>query len=243
MACDFCLTGKQGLVRNLTSAEIVAQIRELKKLKPITNIVFMGMGEPLHNLSEVIRAIEVLKKEHGFSRRKILVSTSGIVPALNDLAQTGVRLAISLNATTDELRDQIMPINRRFPIAELLEAAKKYSLTTRQPVMLEYVLLEGLNDSLADQERLFQLAQGWSCKVNLIPYNPFELVGVEPSPYRRPSPERVKAFQHSLVSRGITATVRYSGGDDVNAACGQLQSQDAPVKRGFANASTNQSPR
>lgn len=244
MACDFCLTGKQGLIRNLTHSEILAQVDELKKIRPITNIVFMGMGEPLHNLSEVLLAIEALKKSRSFSRRKILVSTSGLVPALDALANTGVRLAISLNATTDEVRNQIMPVNRKYPIAELIGAAKKYAQTVRQTVMLEYVLLAGLNDSLEDQERLFELAQGWDCKVNLIPFNSFSVnlpSGILNAPYVRPAPDRVKQFQHSLVSRGITATVRYSGGDDVSAACGQLQSQGATAraKRGFLPVDAN----
>jgi 23S rRNA (adenine2503-C2)-methyltransferase len=227
MACDFCLTGKQGYTRNLTADEIVGQVEGLKKLQPITNLVFMGMGEPLQNTANVVTAIERLLKT-GFSRRKITVSTSGVASDLPKLAKTRVKLAVSLNATTDELRSQIMPINRKFPIQVLLDAAKVYAETSAQTVMLEYILLKGINDTAADADRLLALATGWNCKVNLIPYNPFD-----GTPYLRPEAAAVKAFQHSLVSRGLTATVRYSGGDDILAACGQLKSLDAVSKRGF----------
>jgi 23S rRNA (adenine2503-C2)-methyltransferase len=246
MACDFCLTGKQGWTRNLSAQEIVGQVLALQQIKPITNVVFMGMGEPLHNLDEVVKAIRMLKdpKMTGLSRRKILVSTSGLIDGLPELATTGVRLAISLNATTNALRDQIMPVNRRHPIDALLAAAKIYAHQVGQTVMLEYVLLRDLNDSIEDQERLFELAQGWDCKINLIPFNAFAVPGLAPGPYVRPEHERVKAFQHSLVSRGVTATVRYSGGDDVLGACGQLQSENAPVRRQFQlqNFTSNGSP-
>jgi len=230
MACDFCLTGKQGFLRHLTRDEIVAQVVELQKIKPVTNLVFMGMGEPLQNPANVISAIEYFLSPQGLklSRRKITVSTSGVVTAFDALAKTGVRLAISLNATTDKLRSQIMPINRKHPIAELIASSKRYAEAVRQTVMIEYILLHGLNDSSDDADRLLALAQGWDCKVNLIPYNPFD-----ETPYRRPTPDAVKAFQHSLVSRGVTATVRYSGGDDILAACGQLKSLNAQRKRGF----------
>ena len=227
MACDFCLTGKQGYTRNLTADEIVGQVRGLQKLKPITNLVFMGMGEPLQNTTNVVAAIETLLKT-GFSRRKITVSTSGLASELPKLAKTRVKLAVSLNATTDALRSQIMPVNRKFPIETLLSAAKVYAEESAQTVMLEYILLKGINDTPDDADRLLTLATGWNCKVNLIPYNPFD-----GTPYLRPEAADVKAFQHSLVSRGVTTTVRYSGGDDILAACGQLKSLDAVSKRGF----------
>lgn len=241
MSCDFCLTGKQGLTRNLTPREIIDQVLGLKKFKPVTNLVFMGMGEPLHNVENVVAAIQWLKSPRGLhlSRRKILVSTSGVIGALDQLSVTEVRLAISLNATTDALRSRIMPINRKHPIRELIDAATEYGARVKQTVMVEYVLLKGLNDSLEDRERLYELTKDWDCKVNLIPYNPFLLPGMAPGPYQRPDAVDVKAFQHSLVSRGVTATVRYSGGDDISAACGQLQSEGAPAKRGFAISSTN----
>jgi 23S rRNA (adenine2503-C2)-methyltransferase len=227
MACDFCLTGKQGYTRNLSSAEIVGQVRGLQKIQTITNLVFMGMGEPLQNTENVISAIIELQKS-GFSRRKITVSTSGLASELPKLAKTRVKLAVSLNATTDELRSQIMPVNRKFPISTLIQASKEYAESSAQTVMLEYILLRGINDSASDADRLLGLASGWNCKVNLIPYNPFE-----GTPYLRPDGAQVKTFQHSLVSRGIMTTVRYSGGDDILAACGQLKSLDAVAKRGF----------
>ncbi len=228
MACDFCLTGKQGFVRQLTAAEIVSQVEELSRMKKITNVVFMGMGEPLQNTAAVTEAIRVLMDPHRLklSRRKIIVSTSGVISEFDALAKTGVKLAISLNATTDVLRSQLMPINKKYPIAELIQAAKVYQKQVRQPVMIEYILLRGLNDSAQDAARLVEIADGWNCKVNLIPYNPFE-----ETPYFRPEPEQVKQFQHALVSQGITATVRYSGGDDIYAACGQLKSLNAPLKK------------
>lgn len=225
MGCVFCLTAQQKLTRHLTAHEIVEQVRKMKALKNVTNIVFMGMGEPLHNISQLIPALRTLRysKEFSFSRRKILVSTSGYVPGILALGQEEpVRLAVSLNATEDSLRSQLMPINRRFPIAALIEAAKSYAALSRMKVMLEYVLLLGVNDTPADADRLLELTEGWPAQVNLIPYNTFP-----GSPFQRPAPDQVKAFQHSLVSRGLTATVRYSGGDDVLAACGQLKSASA----------------
>ena len=223
MACDFCLTGKQGYVRNLSVSEIIGQVEGLNRIEPITNLVFMGMGEPLQNAKNVILAIEHFLKS-GFSRRKITVSTSGIVHELDNLATTRVRLAVSLNATTNEFRTEIMPINKKYPIDVLIGAAKKYADSSAQTVMLEYILLKDKNHTLADADRLYELARGWDCKVNLIPYNEFQTTS-----FARPDAQEVKWFQHQLVSRGITATVRYSGGDDILAACGQLQQKVGPT--------------
>jgi 23S rRNA (adenine2503-C2)-methyltransferase len=222
MGCQFCSTAQQKLTRHLSAEEIVDQVRQMSALKNVTNIVFMGMGEPLHNLANLIPALRTLRysQEFQFSRRKILVSTSGFVPGILELAESEpVRLAVSLNATDDVLRSKIMPINRRYPIAVLLDAARAYSKASRMKVVLEYVLLKGLNDTEEDSMRLLELASGWPAQVNLIPYNAFP-----GSPFERPNPFSVKAFQHSLVSKGLTTTVRYSGGDDVLAACGQLKS-------------------
>lgn len=222
MACDFCVTGKQGFARHLSADEIIQQVIEMNRLRRITNVVFMGMGEPLHALDSVLPAIRWMRSPAGLhlSRRNITVSTSGLISGFEKLADTGVKLAISLNATTDLLRNELMPVNRRYPIASLIQAAKEYSVRVNQAVMVEYILLKDLNDSLDDSMRLIELARGWKCKVNLIPYNPSLQ-----SDYQRPQPHAVKAFQHQLVSNGITATVRYSGGDDIFAACGQLRSQ------------------
>ncbi len=226
MACDFCATGKMGWKRHLSSYEILAQVQIAQSVvaprREITNVVFMGMGEPLHAFDAVTGAIAILRESRpygfGMSKRKILVSTSGIAQKLPELAQkSGVRLALSLNATTDALRDQVMPINRSVPMDRLIAAGRDYAEKTKSTVMLEMVLFADLNDRLEDADRLIEWARGWNCKVNLIPYNAFAL-----GPYRRPDVDRVKAYQHRLIQSGITATVRYSGGDDVEAACGQL---------------------
>lgn len=224
MACGFCLTGKQGLTRNLTTSEIVGQILALRERATIHNIVFMGMGEPLHNYDNVLGALKVFMDPKGlaYSRRRILVSTSGIVPAIEKLGREagGVGLAISLNASQNASRTDVMPINKKWPIEELLNACRKYPADSTRPITFEYVMLSGVNDSLADASRVLQLLHDLPHrKVNLIPLNPH--FGSE---YQRPSQETVKAFQHYLVSRGMPTTVRQSRGDDISAACGQLKS-------------------
>ena len=239
MACKFCLTGVQGLDRHLKAYEIVTQVYELCRRAPLTNVVFMGMGEPLHNVDEVIRACQILLDSDGlkFSKRKVTVSTSGLVPQIERLGkETGVSLAVSLNATTDEQRSKIMPVNRRWNIAELLLACKNYPLGKHRRVTYEYVLLKDFNDSLEDAARLYNLLKNLPAKINLIPFNPHS-----GSSHQRPDPSTIKAFQHYLVTRGMTATVRISRGQDILAACGQLRSlwgtarglekhQDAPVR-------------
>lgn len=222
MACKFCLTGVQGLDRHLKTEEIVAQIHELRRMAPITNIVFMGMGEPLHNLDNVIRAIQILLDQDGFnfSKRKVTVSTSGVVSALQELGlKTGVSLAVSLNATTDEQRSSLMPVNKKWPIAELLQACREYPMGPHRRVTFEYVMLAGFNDSDEDIERLIKIARSVRCKINLIPFNAHS--GAE---YKRPSDKRVLEFQKALLNANITATVRISRGRDISAACGQLRS-------------------
>jgi 23S rRNA (adenine2503-C2)-methyltransferase len=222
MACKFCLTGVQGLDRHLQTHEIVTQVYELRKIAPITNIVFMGMGEPLHNLENVIKACEILIDPTGLglSRRKVTVSTSGLVPAIDELGKrVPVSLAVSLNGTTDEQRSVIMPVNKRWPIAELLDACRRYPLGHHRRVTFEYVLLKGLNDSLEDAARLLKLVRGIPCKINLIPFNEHPA-----SEFKRPEDQTVRVFQRFLVDRGLTATVRISRGRDILAACGQLRS-------------------
>lgn len=222
MACKFCLTGIQGLDRHLEVHEIVAQVHELRRRAPITNIVFMGMGEPLHNIDNVAKACNILLDGDGlnFSRRKITVSTSGLVPAIRKLAElTDVHLAVSLNATTDETRSLIMPVNKKWNIAELLSACRDYPQSQHRRITFEYVLLKGINDTLEDAQRLYEISRTVLCKINLIPFN--EHSGSE---FKRPSDAVVKGFQHYLVSRGVTATVRISRGRDILAACGQLRS-------------------
>jgi len=222
MGCKFCLTGIQGLDRHLETYEIVSQVWELRKKIKISNIVFMGMGEPLHNLDSVIKACQIFVEEDGmnFSKRKVTVSTSGIVPAIDTLGKSvDVSLAISLNATTDEIRSQIMPVNRKWNIESLMAACKRYPLGLRRKITIEYVLLEDVNDSLEDARRLVKILRGVPNKVNLIPFN--EHSGAD---FKRPSDGRVRDFQNILINSGLTATVRISRGRDILAACGQLRS-------------------
>lgn len=222
MACKFCLTGIQGLDRSLQTHEIVTQVHELRRMAPITNVVFMGMGEPLHNLDAVSKACQILIDQDGLklSKRKVTVSTSGLVPAIDELGKrVDVSLAISLNGTTDEQRSAIMPVNKKWDIAALMAACRRYPLGSHRRITFEYVLLRGLNDSLEDAARLVKLVHGIPNKINLIPFN--EHPGSE---FRRPSDETVRAFQRYLVDRKLTATVRISRGRDILAACGQLRS-------------------
>lgn len=222
MACKFCLTGVQGLDRHLQTHEIVTQIFELRKLAPITNIVFMGMGEPLHNFDNVVKACQIFLDQDGFSfsKRKVTISTSGLVPAIEKLGKTvDVSLAISLNASTDEQRTRIMPVNKKWNIELLLKACREYPLGSHRRITFEYVLLKDFNDSLEDAARVVTLTRGIPCKINLIPFNEHPA-----SEYKRPTDETVRAFQRFLLDRKLTATVRISRGRDILAACGQLRS-------------------
>ena len=222
MACKFCLTGVQGLDRHLATHEIVTQVFELRTRAPITNIVFMGMGEPLHNLENVIKACKILLDQDGlgFSKRKVTVSTSGLVPAIEELGRNvDVSLAISLNGTTDEQRTQIMPVNKKWNLEALLSACRRYPLGSHRRITFEYVMLKDFNDSLEDAARIVQLTRGIPSKINLIPFN--EHSGSE---YKRPSDETVRGFQKYLLGHNLTATVRISRGRDILAACGQLRS-------------------
>ncbi|GAB4389782.1 MAG: 23S rRNA (adenine(2503)-C(2))-methyltransferase RlmN [Thermodesulfovibrionales bacterium] len=222
MGCRFCLTGKGGLRRNLRAHEIADQAIAASRLSPerITNIVFMGMGEPLRNLEEVSEALWRLTGLMRYSPRRITVSTSGLPREMLELPRTAppVNLAVSLNATTDAERDMIMPVNRRHPISELLEACRRYPLQRRRRITFEYVLLDGVNDSVADARRLAGLLRGIPSKVNLIPLNEFEGCG-----FKRPPDDRVLSFQEALVGAGLTALIRKSKGRGILAACGQLQ--------------------
>jgi 23S rRNA (adenine2503-C2)-methyltransferase len=233
MDCGFCATATLGYGRNLTAGEIVEQVYRATKLagRRPTNLVFMGMGEPMHNLDNVTRALSLLQHPWGlhFSPRRITVSTVGLVPGIEKLGQLrpAPNLAISLNATTDEVRDRIMPVNRKWPIAKLLEAARKFPLTHGRNVTFEYVLLAGVNDSDADADRLIRLLRGMVCKVNLIPWNPFQGPAFE-----RPSPERIRTFQQRLRATGMIVYIRTPRGDDIDAACGQLAAKGAAEPRG-----------
>ncbi|HLY39468.1 MAG TPA: 23S rRNA (adenine(2503)-C(2))-methyltransferase RlmN [Candidatus Binatia bacterium] len=223
MGCVFCATARMNLVRNLTPAEIVGQVRAGRALaapRSVTNIVFMGMGEPLANYDAVRTALEILTAEWGYaiSPRRITVSTVGIVPAIQRLVtETRVNLAVSLTATTDAQRARLMPVNRRWPLAALLDACRALPLPKRKRITFEYVMLAGENDTDADARRLVRLLHGLRSKVNLIPFNPFPGAGFEPSPRRR-----IDGFQAVLREHGLNATVRESRGQDIQAACGQL---------------------
>jgi 23S rRNA (adenine2503-C2)-methyltransferase len=224
--CHFCLTAQLGLIRNLTAGEILAQVllpleEHKAQLAPQTNIVLMGQGEPLLNFEPVMAAVRIMLDPEGLgiSAKHMTLSTSGIVPGIECLAQEKVRpkLAISLNASNDEQRDALMPINKKYPLSVLMNACKEYPLRTWEHLTFEYVMLGGLNDSADDARRVVRLlAPLKSVKVNLIPWNPGEL------PYRESSPERIEEFRRILVDRGVPASVRYSRGRDVMAACGQL---------------------
>jgi 23S rRNA (adenine2503-C2)-methyltransferase len=191
-------------------------------LAPLTNIVFMGMGEPLHNLKNVIQACKIFLDEDGFnfSKRKVTVSTSGLVPAIDELGKSvDVSLAISLNGTTDEQRSMVMPVNKKWNLEELIAACRRFPLGSHRRITFEYVMLKDINDTLQDAARIIQLTRGIPSKINLIPFN--EHSG---SVYKRPSDEVVRKFQKYLLDRGLTATVRISRGRDILAACGQLRS-------------------
>jgi 23S rRNA (adenine2503-C2)-methyltransferase len=229
MGCGFCMTATMGLVRNLSAGEICDQVYrvndDLRSLgivseRPLTNLVYMGMGEPLHNYDSVMRSLELLLSEDGanFSHRHITVSTSGLVPNILRFGEESqVKLAVSLNATTDEQRAKLMPVDKKWNIAALMEAIRKFPSKQGRRVTFEYVLLRGVNDSDEDAARLARLLHGLNVKVNLIPYNENPGLG-----FGDPGAERVQAFRKQLVSRGVTALVRKNRGRDIAAACGQL---------------------
>ena len=225
--CRFCLTGVMGFERNLTPAEIVGQVlaanRLLAPAQRVTHVVFMGMGEPLANYGALVTSLRILTDARlgvGYSPRRITVSTVGLVPGIEKLGREGLRvnLAISLHAATDEVRTRLMPVNRAFGLAALMAALRRYPLAPRQRIFFEYVLLDGVNDSPEDAKRLARLLRGLKAKVNLIPFNDWD--GAE---FRRPPLPRILAFQSVLLDAGITTTVRWSKGEDIGAACGQLR--------------------
>ncbi|HYT07465.1 MAG TPA: 23S rRNA (adenine(2503)-C(2))-methyltransferase RlmN [Rugosimonospora sp.] len=228
--CHFCLTAQLGLVRNVTAGEILAQVLmaledHRESLTPRTNVVLMGQGEPLLNYEPVMAALRIMLDPNGMglAPRHVTLSTSGILPGIERLAREKVRpkLAISLNASTDAERDAIMPINRRYPLAALLAVCREYPLRPWERLTFEYVLLGGFNDSPEDARRVARLLVGLRAKINLIPWNPGEL------PYRPPAAERVDEFRDVLTAKGVPTFVRYSRGQDVRAACGQLALSEA----------------
>jgi 23S rRNA (adenine2503-C2)-methyltransferase len=225
MACAFCLTGKMGLVRNLTAGEIAGQVRVLANALDMRdrtfNIVLMGMGEPLHNYDETMRALRILADENGFdmSARRITLSTVGLLPALARLASEEVmpNLAISLHAPTDLQRGELVPINKKYGVAEIINACRQFPLNRRSRITFEYVLLAGVNDSPHDAKRLAKLVAGLKSKVNVIPLN--AAAGI---PFERPSDEVIDRFAKIVADHGVTVSVRKSRGRDIRAACGQL---------------------
>ena len=232
LECSFCSTGRQGFNRNLTVAEIIGQLwwankalgRDPKGERIISNVVLMGMGEPLANFDNVVTALNLMLDDHayGLSRRRVTVSTSGLVPAMDRLRDTcPVALAVSLHAPNDALRDVLVPINRKYPLAELMAACRRYiEKAPRDFITFEYVMLDGVNDSVAHARELIALVRDVPCKFNLIPFNPFPMSG-----YDRSRPEAVRRFRDELVQAGLIATTRKTRGDDIDAACGQLAGQ------------------
>ncbi len=233
LACRFCVTGFWGGGRNLTAGEIVAQVLAAQQGPDFriegVNIVFMGMGEPLLNLDALGDALEVLTER--ISRRRITVSTAGVIPGIEAMARWAKRprLAISLHAPDDERRTSIMPINQRYPLKELMEALHRYPTEPRERITFEYILIDGFNDARADADAVAKLIRDLPAKVNLIPMNPDPALDPKLKP---PPATRVEAFRRRLISRGLTATVRKRKGDDVSAACGQLRATDREP-RGF----------
>lgn len=228
MGCTFCLTGKGGLVRNLKSSEIVNQVFAVQGVFPeeerITNIVIMGMGEPLANYNNTIKAIEILTHPLGsaIGARRITLSTCGLVPRIKRLGQSGlnINLAISLNASTDEQRNLIMPINKKYPLTKLLEACREYPLKHRRMLSFEYVLIEGINNSEEDAKRVVRLLKGIRCKINLIPFNEFP-----GATCKKPLETSVLKFQEILADHHYSVFIRKSRGTDILAACGQLREE------------------
>jgi len=226
LGCSFCLTGKRGWVRNLSSAEIIDQILALQDIFHLEkgfNLVLMGMGEPLDNYHQVVKALRVITSPHGLaiSGRRITLSTVGLIEPLRKLAQEylPINLAVSLNATNEQTREMLMPINKSNPLRQLLPVLKSYPLGARRRITIQYVLIKGVNDSPEDAQRLVSLLRGIRCKVNLIPLN-----HIPDSPYQPPSPATIRQFQQILLANRLTALIRESRGSDIWGACGQLGS-------------------
>jgi 23S rRNA (adenine2503-C2)-methyltransferase len=249
--CAFCSTGKQGFSRNLTVAEIIGQLWLANKLlresggaryapegidpaagilRPVTNVVMMGMGEPLLNFDATVAALSLMLDDnaYGLSRRRVTVSTSGVVPMMDRLRDTcPVALAVSLHAPTDSLRDTLVPLNRKYPLRELMAACQRYlEKAPRDFITFEYIMLSGVNDNPAQARELIALTRDVPCKFNLIPFNPFS-VGNVPVQFQRSDPARIRAFAEILIGAGIVTTTRKTRGDDIAAACGQLAGEVA----------------
>ncbi|CWX15724.1 TPA: bifunctional tRNA (adenosine(37)-C2)-methyltransferase TrmG/ribosomal RNA large subunit methyltransferase RlmN [Haemophilus influenzae] len=232
LACTFCSTAQQGFNRNLTVSEIIGQVWRASKIignfgvtgvRPITNVVMMGMGEPLLNVANVVPAMEIMLDDfaYGLSKRRVTLSTSGVVPALDNLSKMiDVALAISLHAPNDELRDEIVPINKKYNIKTLIDSVNRYlnvSNANHGKVTIEYVMLDHVNDGVEHAHQLAEVLKNTPCKINLIPWNPFP-----EAPYAKSSNTRIDRFQKTLMEYGFTVIIRKTRGDDIDAACGQL---------------------
>ncbi len=238
--CSFCSTGKQGYNSDLTTAEIIGQLRiAMQRLaseypdreRTVTNVVMMGMGEPLLNTDSVIPAVELMMDDlaYGISKRKVTISTAGVIPGIEKLCETtDASLAISLHAPNNDLRNQLVPINKKYPIEKLLEVCSRYAtnLGEKRTVTIEYTLIDAVNDTKEHAAQLARLLKGFPCKINLIPFNPFPGTS-----YKRPRMTAVRAFQDRLIENGFSVTVRTTRGEDIQAACGQLVGQVADKTR------------
>jgi 23S rRNA (adenine2503-C2)-methyltransferase len=234
VGCSFCLTAKGGFVRNLSAGEIVAQVWFMKKFKNFPenkalNIVYMGMGEPLDNYDNMVKAIKIIQDDNGLNigGRRQTISTSGIAPKIEKLGREnlGVNLAISLHAVDDKLREELIPLNKAYNIQSVIDAIKKFPIDKRKKVMFEYLVIKDVNDDIASAKKLVKLLNGIPSKVNLIYFNPYP-----GSPYKRPDEETMKKFQRYLLDKGITCTIRESKGIDISAACGQLREKELKAK-------------
>ena len=238
LACKFCLTGAQGFARNLSAAEIIAQLQAAadRAEQPVTNVVMMGMGEPLLNLSAVLPALRIMTDPLGWGLppRRVTVSTAGVVPAMERLRrECPTALAVSLHAPEDELRSELMPINRKYPLAELMAACRRHAESAKRAfVTFEYVMLDAVNDSPSCSRQLIKILHGVRCKVNLIPFNPFPGAAFRTSPW-----ERIREFRNALVRGGINTTIRRTRGEDILAACGQLAGEVKARRRGLTTES------
>jgi len=234
MGCAFCLTGKMGLIRHLTAAEIGAQVRMLAKATDLLdksfNIVLMGMGEPLQNYDNTMKALRMLNQKEGFDMhpKRVTLSTVGLVPQMDRLAQEELmpNLAVSLHAATEETRAAIVPVNKKYTMQDVVDACKRFPLSKRRRIMFEYVMLAGVNDSDADARKLVKVLSGVKAKVNLLPLN--AAPGI---PFERPSDDRINTFAKILADRGLMVSVRKSRGRDIRAACGQLIVEGQSAKK------------
>jgi len=224
MKCAFCYTGEKGLKRNLSASEILNQVGAVLKTgefeDKLPNIVFMGMGEPLSNYDNTVKSIQTLLCQWGFnfSHRKVTVSTAGLVPQMKQLAEElPVNLAISLNAPNNKIRNRLMPVNKRFPIEELITTAKNYPISKRKRITFEYILIKDINDSVENAHELTELLKGFPCKINLIPFNEHPATS-----FKQPDEDRITRFRAILLKKKFTAPIRRSKGSDIAAACGQL---------------------